>query len=78
MYILPEESTSIDCALLVASPPVKYTYETSAPDDELYFSAYIELIDTIGKLDPDAVGATPNVFIGTAVDEMYAPVTYMF
>jgi hypothetical protein len=32
----------------------------------------------IGKLTPVAVGAVPNVNIGTAVDELYCPVTYMF
>jgi hypothetical protein len=32
----------------------------------------------IGKLNPDAVGVAPNVFIGTVVVELYDPVTYMF
>ena len=32
----------------------------------------------IGILTPVDVGAVPNVFIGTVVDEMYCPVTYMF
>ena len=36
------------------------------------------MLTEIGKLNPDATGAVPNVFMGTVVDELYCPVTYMF
>jgi hypothetical protein len=36
------------------------------------------LLAVIGKLTPDAVGAVPNVFIGTVPVEVYCPVMYMF
>jgi hypothetical protein len=37
-----------------------------------------EVAVVLGKLTPVDVGAVPNVFIGTVVDEMYCPVTYIF
>jgi hypothetical protein len=76
MYMFPAESTAIPFPISVLVPLI-VEYPATVPFDPFHLMTNASNV-AIGKLTPDAVGAVPNVFIGTVVVEMYCPVTYMF
>jgi hypothetical protein len=76
-YIFPLESTAIPYPISLPLPVI-VEYPASVPFAFHLITNMSKVTVVLGKLTPVDVGAVPNVFIGTVVDEMYSPVTYMF
>jgi hypothetical protein len=76
-YMFPAESTAILNPISV-TVPLNVVYPASVPFDPFHLMTKMSCNTETGKLTPDAVGAVPNVFIGTATVDWYCPVTYMF
>jgi hypothetical protein len=64
-YIFPAETTAIPYPISLAVPRI-VEYPATVPFAfHLMTNASLVVPGVIGKLTPDAVGAVPNVFIGT-------------